>query len=236
MRYTSAILSLMLLASCVAADNATGPALLDSDGDGFPDNVDRCPNAPEVFNGVFDNDGCPDTPTDLYRAVRADVEAYWNGYFAAVLGRQYTPIRGMIQFSGTVVTSCGPGMGPFYCGPDQTVYLDDQFLLDQLQRIGDFAPAVIIAHEIGHHTQYLLGILGSTFSIAIELQADCLAGRWAGSAGARGLLQMGDLQEAYQSLFQAGDAPGMPWFASGAHGTPAQRQQAFAQGLANGAC
>jgi uncharacterized protein len=228
--------SLFVLASCIPTDSPLGPDLQDSDGDGILDQADSCPNAAEVFNRVFDSDGCPDSPPDLYNAVRADVEAFWSGYFSTTLGRQYAPLRSMVLFSGGATSACGPGAGPFYCGQDQTVYLDNPFLLDQLQRIGDFAPAAIIAHEIGHHAQFLLGILGTTFTIAIELQADCLAGRWAGSAGARGLLDIGDMQEAYTSLFQSGDAPGTPWFHPNAHGTPLQRQQAFAHGVANGAC
>jgi|SRR6185369_16911684 len=215
----------------------SAPTSKDTDGDGIPDVRDKCPTLRETFNKVFDSDGCPDTPNDLYVAVRNDVEAFWSFYFQTTLRRPYTPLQGAYTFTGTVSTPCGPGQGPMYCSVNLSMYLDVNFLAAQLTRFGDFAPAIIIAHEIGHHTQRLLGIIGSGApSIQIELQADCLAGRWAASAGARGLLEDGDIQEAYGSLFSVGDPAGTPWFAPGAHGTPQQRQNAFAFGLAGGAC
>jgi uncharacterized protein len=213
------------------------PDVTDRDGDGVADSNDRCPTQPETRNNVFDLDGCPDTPQDLYVAVRADVEAFWSQYFTSVLRRPYSPLQGVVSFTGTATSLCGPGQGPFYCPASRTMYLDLNFLSVQLTRIGDFAPAIIIAHEVGHHTQALLGFLGNgALSIQTELQADCLAGRWAASAGARGLLDAGDVQEAFVSLFTVGDPAGTPWFAPGAHGTAQQRQAAFSHGLANGAC
>jgi predicted metalloprotease len=216
--------------------NPTAPK--DSDGDGIPDSMDRCPTQRETRNGVFDSDGCPDSPLDLYAAVRTDVEQFWSGYFTTVIRRPYTPLTAAITFSGgTIATPCGPGQGPFYCPTNLTTYLDLKFLQAQLTKIGDFAPAIIIAHEIGHHTQRLLGISSSgALSIQLELQADCLAGRWAASAAQRGFLEPGDIQEALRSLFTVGDPAGTPWFAPGAHGTSFQRQAAFQQGLNNLAC
>ncbi len=226
----------------VQETNPTTPtrptAPTDFDRDGIPDNIDKCPTQPETRNGVFDSDGCPDSPLDLYAAVRIDVEQFWSGYFTTVFRRQYTPLTAAITFSGgTVQTPCGPGQGPLYCPASLTMYLDLNFLQAQLTKIGDFAPAIIIAHEIGHHTQRLLGISSSgALSIQLELQADCLAGRWAASAAQRGFLEPGDIQEALTSLFTVGDPAGTPWFAQGAHGTSFQRQAAFQQGLNNLAC
>jgi len=205
----------------------------DTDGDGILNALDRCPTQPETKNGVFDRDGCPDQVADLYAVVKNDVDLFWTGYFNSVLLRPYFSAN-MRLFRGATGSFCGSGSGPFYCGLDNTVYLDEGFLESQLSRIGDFAVAVVIAHEIGHHTQNLLGLLGQ-ISIQKELQADCLAGGWAASATIRGQLDNGDLQEGARSLFEVGDPAGTPWFASGAHGSAAQRNQAFATGFARGA-
>ena len=190
----SAVLVVAVLAGCSDVSGPTQDQDPDPDNDGFSGVQDQCPTAPETLNGVFDGDGCPDTPRDLYVAVREDVEAFWGGYFPSAFAIPYRPINGLVFFSGSVNSACGVASGPFYCGLDFRVYVDEPFMLDQLNRIGDFAPAIIIAHEIGHHTQALLGLLTQP-SIQKELQADCLAGRWAGTAGARGLLDYGDIQE-----------------------------------------
>lgn len=236
-RLSNALLAGFLLTitlACSQEASPVGPSNPDPDGDGIVGLADKCPTQPETPNNVFDRDGCPDKSSDLYAAVQIDVNTFWSAYFGAVLFRPYLQ-PGVRLFSGSVGSSCGPSLGgPFYCGLDLTVYLDEPFLQAQLTRFGDFAPAMIIAHEVGHHTQNLLGLLGQ-LSIQKELQADCLAGAWSASAGARGLLDAGDLQEAGASLFAAQDAPGTPWFASGAHGTGAQRQQAFSVGFLRGA-
>ena len=207
---------------------------VDADSDGIAGSADLCPSQPETRNGVFDRDGCPDRPADLYFAVMSDAQGFWAAYFPSVMARPYYYARLQI-FMAPTLTACGPSNpGPFYCGFDSTVYLHEGVLDDQLRRFGDFAPAVIISHEVGHHTQNLTGLLG-TISIQKELQADCLAGAWSASAGARGLVEAGDLQEGAMSLFSAGDPIGTPWFAPGAHGTPLQRQQAFFNGFSRGA-
>jgi predicted metalloprotease len=225
-----------LLAGCGGGnhDNVVMTPAKDTDADGILDVADRCPTQPETINKVLDRDGCPDVVSDLYPAVRADVESFWSAFFPASVGRPYSPITGFQLFAGTAISPCGTGAGPFYCPVDRVVYLDTPFMEDQIARIGDFAGATIIAHEIGHHVQNLRGLFG-TLSIAIELQADCMAGAWAGSAGARGLLEAGDFQEAARALFEAGDATGTPWFAPSAHGTPLQRQQSFVRGFNAGA-
>ena len=136
------------------------------------------------------------------------------------------------MFFGQTAGLCGPTDGLSYCPGDFTVYLEQSFMDGQLQQFGDFAPALIIAHEIGHHTENILGV-NNVFTISQELQADCLAGAWAASAGARGLLEAGDLQEGAGSLFSVGDPFGTPWFAPGAHGTAFQRIDAFNRGYLN---
>ena len=229
--YAVAMCSLLL----TGCDERIGPPL-DSDGDGVFDEFDLCPTLPEVRNGVFDSDGCPDQVEDLYAAVRADVEPFAAAvYFQLSRGFQYTPVQRFVLFRGSSASACGVGQVAFYCGADLGVYLDEFFMLDQLHRIGDFAPAVIIAHEIGHHIQRQTGILGQVPTIVTELAADCFAGAWASTAGARGLLDVGDLAEGSRAFFEVGDPPGTPWFQPGAHGSPSQRQEAFMRGLQFGA-
>ena len=92
---------------------------------------------------------------------------------------------------------------------------------------------MIIAHEVGHHVQKLVGLTGG-FTILRELQADCMAGAWVGSAGARGLLEAGDYQAAANNFFVLGDPVGTPWFSRDAHGTVQQRQENFRIGFVSG--
>lgn len=228
-------LLVLVIAGCDEASTPVDPSV-DADQDGIVDAHDQCVGVPETRNGVFDSDGCPDQVEDLYHAVRADVEPFAARVFSTLSGGYpYSPIRAFQLFAGVASSSCGPASGPFYCGLDLGIYLDRAFMQDQLQRIGDFAPAVIIAHEFAHHVQFQTGALGRLPTIVTELAADCFAGAWASTAGARGLLDPGDLLEASQSLFEAGDLPGTAWFEPGAHGSPSQRQQAFAQGFRWGA-
>jgi predicted metalloprotease len=225
----------ILTGACGGGGSETPTApISDKDGDGIPDIADRCPSQPETVNRVLDRDGCPDVVTDLYPAVRSNVESFWASSFPNLYGRSYSSIARIQLFSGTGASACGAGQGPFYCPVDTVVYLDEPFMEDQIQRIGDFAAATIIAHEIGHHVQTLRGVLG-VLSIQRELQADCLAGAWAISAGAKGLLETGDFQEAARALFEAADPTGTPWFAPDAHGTATQRQQFFTLGFNGGA-
>src|SRR5262245_16209016 len=163
-------------------------------------------------------------PANFYEAVRSDVERFWTDYFSSHGGR-YTPIKKMQLFDGQILACGGLQRGPFYCGGgDQGVYLDSEFMQSELSDFGDFASAVIIAHEIGHHVQNLLGFTANiTFH---ELQADCLAGAWMKDAKSRRLLQVSDSLEAAGSLFKAGDRFASPWFQPNAHGSPQQRVEA----------
>jgi len=158
-------------------------------------------------------------------------------------------------------TACGQGqaaMGPFYCPGDQKVYIDLGFyetLKTQLGAPGDFAQAYVIAHEVGHHVQNLLGISGkmdqmrgrvskveyNALSVKLELQADCFAGVWAHHAqSARQILEQGDVEEAMNAAARIGDdalqrsGGGAVVPDSFTHGTSAQRQRWFDTGLKNG--
>lgn len=187
----------------------------------------------------------------------ADTEEIWASVFADEIGRAYTPAT-LVLFKGATGSACGgasEATGPFYCPGDGRVYLDTDFfttLSRQLGAGGDFAAAYVVAHEIGHHVQDELGILGKAntlrarvsqaeaneISVRIELQADCLSGVWANHAAARlGTIEPGDIAEAMNAAEKIGDdtlgrnAGRRPMPDSFTHGTSAQRQRWFAAGL-----
>jgi len=151
--------------------------------------------------------------------------------------------RGIKSGCGTATTA----VGPFYCPVDKKVYLDLSFydeLRSQFGAPGDFAEAYVIAHEVGHHVQDMKGLLGGTGrdnSIHTELQADCLAGAWAKDANARGLLEMGDLDEALNAASQIGDdtlqkkGQGYVQPETWTHGSSADRKANFQKGFDGGA-
>ncbi|MCB1868629.1 MAG: neutral zinc metallopeptidase, partial [Gammaproteobacteria bacterium] len=187
--------------------------------------------------------------------VLADTEDAWNRVFER-MGRRYQEPK-LVLFSGSVESACGLGqaaMGPFYCPADQKAYIDLSFYRDlklRHQAPGDFAQAYVIAHEIGHHVQNLLGIsskvqqarqqLGRTesnaLSVKLELQADCLSGVWAHDADrTRQLLESGDVEEALNAASAIGDdrlqkqTRGYVTPESFTHGTSAQRVFWFKKG------
>ena len=191
--------------------------------------------------------------------VLADTEDVWKDVFAKNGGTYKNPH--LVLFRGATQTACGQGqaaMGPFYCPADQKVYIDLGFyetLKKQLGAPGDFAQAYVIAHEVGHHVQNLLGISGkmdqmrgrvskveyNALSVRLELQADCLAGVWANHAqSARQILEQGDVEEAMNAAAKIGDdalqrsSGGAVVPDSFTHGTSAQRQRWFNNGLQNG--
>ena len=190
--------------------------------------------------------------------VLAETEYVWNGIFQAEGSAYREPT--LTLFSGQVRSACGfasAASGPFYCPGDQKVYLDTSFF-DQLARqfgaSGDFAQAYVIAHEVGHHVQNLIGVLprfnemrqrmsqaeANAMSQRVELQADCFAGVWAHFTGQKGLLEQGDVEEALNAARQIGDdtlqkrSQGYVVPESFNHGTSAQRQTWFANGFRNG--
>jgi len=191
--------------------------------------------------------------------VLADTEDVWKDVFTKG-GATYQEPK-LVLFRGSTPTSCGQGraaMGPFYCPPDQKVYIDLGFyetLKNKLGAPGDFAQAYVIAHEVGHHVQNLLGITTkmdqmrgrvskteyNALSVRLELQADCFAGVWANHAqSARQLLEQGDVEEAMNAAAKIGDdalqrsGGGEVMPDSFTHGTSAQRQKWFNMGLKNG--
>lgn len=191
--------------------------------------------------------------------VLGDTEDVWKQLFSQG-GATYQQPR-LVLFRGAIATGCGQGqavMGPFYCPADQKVYIDLNFyetLKNRLGAPGDFAQAYVIAHEVGHHVQNQLGITGqmarmrarasqpeyNAMSVRVELQADCFAGVWAHHAqNARQILEQGDVEEAMNAAAKIGDDAlqqsrgGAVLPESFTHGTSAQRQRWFTNGLKTG--
>lgn len=191
--------------------------------------------------------------------VLADTEDVWKQVFQASGGQYREPT--LVLFRGRTGTACGLGdaaMGPFYCPGDEKVYIDLAFFDTLRQRLGapgDFAQAYVIAHEVGHHVQKVLGISdkvdaarrrmneaqGNALSVRLELQADCFAGVWAHHAQrARQLLEQGDLEEALNAAAQIGDdtlqrkSQGTVVPESFTHGSSAQRVSWFKRGMQSG--
>jgi len=200
-----------------------------------------------------------DPLAEFVSVVLADTEDTWHALFTQ-LGRQYEEPR-LVLFTGMTQSSCGLGqaaMGPFYCPADKKVYIDLSFyrdLRDRFRAPGDFAQAYVIAHEVGHHVQNLLGISGqvqqlrqratrsesNALSVRLELQADCLAGIWAHEADRlRSVLEQGDVEEGLNAASAIGDdrlqrqSQGRVSPDSFTHGSSAQRVQWFRQGLGSG--
>jgi uncharacterized protein len=191
--------------------------------------------------------------------VLADTEDVWHRVFAG-MGRNYAE-PSMVLFTGATRTACGTGvaaMGPFYCPLDRRIYIDLSFY-DQLKRRfnapGDFAQAYVIAHEVGHHVQKLLGIMDkvdelkqsldqsdtNALQVRVELQADCLAGVWADlNDQLKSRLQPGDVEEGLNAASQIGDdmlqkrTQGRVVPDTFTHGTSAQRVKWFRTGLESG--
>jgi predicted metalloprotease len=196
---------------------------------------------------------------EFVSVVLADTEDTWNELFRK-MGKTYREPQ-LVLFSGAVQSACGfaqAAVGPFYCPADQKVYIDLSFYQDLKNRHGapgDFAQAYVIAHEIGHHVQTLLGISqkvhsarsrvsqveGNRLSVMQELQADCFAGVWAHHAErSRQILEQGDIEEALGAASAIGDdrlqrkSRGYVTPDSFTHGSSAQRVRWFKQGLKSG--
>jgi predicted metalloprotease len=194
--------------------------------------------------------GAPPSPEqdELARfvsVVLADTEKVWNEQFQ-LMGKTYREPH-LILFTGRVRSACGmasSASGPFYCPGDEQVYVDLDFYRELKERFkapGDFAQAYVIAHEIGHHVQNQVGGLDHEGgSVETELQADCLAGVWAHSAGKRNLLEPGDMEEALDAAAAVGDdniqkkTSGTVRPETWTHGSSAQRQAAFRRGADGG--
>ncbi len=185
-------------------------------------------------------------------------EDAWDGMFRR-MGQTYDPPR-LVLYSGATQTTCGYGqaaMGPFYCPGDQTVYIDLSFYEDMARRLGgggDFAQGYVLAHEVGHHVQHLLGIDArvreaqrgasqagaNRLSVRMELQADCFAGVWGHVMRREGILEAGDLEEALSTAEAIGDdrlqkqSQGRVVPDSFTHGTSRQRLAWFKLGFDSG--
>jgi uncharacterized protein len=229
---------------------------------------------PMTVLSILGGTGAPDTqvsqapahkpPADDHMAkfvgtVLADTEDVWKDVFTKG-GQAYKEPK-LVLFRGATATACGAGqaaMGPFYCPGDQKVYIDLGFfetLKNKLGAPGEFAQAYVIAHEVGHHVQNLLGISSKMdqmrsrvsevefngLSVRLELQADCFAGVWANHAQeSRKILEGGDIESAMNAAAKIGDdalqraSTGHVVPESFTHGTSAQRAKWFNNGLQNG--
>lgn len=218
--------------------------------------------APSGFEQT-DNSSVPSTPEEeemkaFMATVLAETEDTWNGIFEANGDRYVEPKLRL--FRGGVESACGnatSASGPFYCPGDSKVYLDLGFfdeLANNFGAAGDFAQAYVLAHEVGHHVQNLIGVLPkfnemrqsmsetetNAMSVRVELQADCFAGVWGKFTAQKGLLEDGDLEEALNAATQIGDdtlqrkAQGYVVPESFNHGTSEQRAKWFRRGFDTG--
>jgi predicted metalloprotease len=205
-----------------------------------------------------------DEGSRFVKAVLKSTETVWGSVFREQLGRSYSEPR-LVMFSDAVPSACGTNssaVGPFYCPPDHRVYIDISFYNELDRRFGapgDFAQAYVIAHEVGHHVQNLLGIdekvrdaqqrgneaQANQLSVRMELQADCFAGVWgyyvkAQSGPGKVTLEPGDVEEGLRAAAAIGDdaiqrkAQGQVTPESWTHGSSAQRVQWLRRGLESG--
>lgn len=200
-----------------------------------------------------------DAQAHMVSQVLADTEDTWRDIFSK-MGKQYVDPK-LVLFRNRIPTACGTGqtaMGPFYCPGDQKVYIDLEFydeLRNRFHAPGEFAEAYVIAHEVGHHVQNLLGIServdqlrrrasptqSNALSVRLELQADCFAGVWGYNANrSRHILQQGDIESALQAASQIGDDTLQKGAGrtvnpdSFTHGSSAQRVKWFKRGIESG--
>ncbi len=208
------VLAVLILPRCLASGGLGD--ILGGSLDGFADAgpAEPAPTGPGVD---------PTDPTGAFvDAVADDVQFVWDDVFTRA-GKAYEPTK-VVLFTGTTSSACGQASaatGPFYCPADRLVYLDASFFEELERRFGasgDFAEAYVVAHEIAHHVQTLLGIngrvqqqsrddpsLANELSVRLELQADCFAGVWGRSAQAAGILEPGDVEEGLNAASAIGD-------------------------------
>ncbi len=247
---------LILIIVLVVASNVLGGGSggfgVDSPFNQFPGAVPAASSSPLA--------GAPDPDAqlvDFVSFVLDDVQTFWEGEFLKA-GNTYTPAE-LVLFTDATRSGCGNATkdtGPFYCGADETAYLDISFfqeLTDRFGAPGDFAQAYVIAHELGHHVQNLTGISdevrrltnenpqdANELSVRQELQADCLAGVWGHSTYTRGILEQGDIEEGLTAANAIGDdrlqreSTGTVDPDSFTHGTSAQRVDWFKRGFDSG--
>jgi hypothetical protein len=200
-----------------------------------------------------------DQMADFIAAVLGSTEDTWTEIFARGGKKYQKPV--LVLFSGTVASACGyaqAAVGPFYCPADNKLYIDLAFyrdLQDKFRAPGDFAQAYVIAHEVGHHVQNLLGIAeqvrraqsrggerqSNALQVRMELQADCFAGIWAATANRKNrILEPGDIEEGLRAAAAVGDdriqmaSRGYVSPESFTHGSSEQRMRWFKRGLETG--
>ena len=237
------MLLIVLAVSCLTGTNPL--ALLDMAEQVSPQQTQEVPT------------GAPsgDPAAEFVAVVLGDTEETWNRVFQSMGRRYQEPV--LVLFEGSVQSACGgasSASGPFYCPADQKVYLDLSFFRELDQRFGapgDFAQAYVVAHEVGHHVQNLLGINrqvheaqqgqgragANQLSVALELQADCLAGVWGHHAQRKQLLDSGDVDEGLAAAAAIGDdrlTKGRASPDSFTHGTSEQRARWLRRGLSSG--
>ncbi len=186
-------------------------------------------------------------------SVLGSTEDVWNKILPQQANRRYVEPK-LVLFTNSVDSACGyatAATGPFYCPGDRKLYLDFGFFNDlknEFKAEGDFAQAYVIAHEVGHHVQNILGTMdqvnragnSNQLSVALELQADCYAGVWAYYANKQGLVEPGDFEEALRAASAVGDdaiqkrAQGYVVPDSFTHGSSRQRIEWFSRGLQAG--
>ncbi|MEO7457005.1 MAG: neutral zinc metallopeptidase [Gemmatimonadaceae bacterium] len=223
-------------------DTGTAPATVSSESDGRLAPADSAREEPQVRFVSF---------------VLDDVQATWAKLLPQYGGRYHD--AGLVLFRDATPTGCGTGqsaMGPFYCPLDEKVYIDLGFYNELQQKFGaagDFAQAYVIAHELGHHVQHLLGTdakvrqaqqgdrgAANDLSVRLELQADCYAGVWGKSTQQRNILQTGDVEEGLNAAASVGDdriqkrVTGRVNPETFTHGTSAQRASWFKRGFESG--
>jgi uncharacterized protein len=257
--------ALVVVAGCGSSseqggqDTVTPTATATATPTGAEADLDRLPEVPEATTSTRPPASVDGTGGSAFlTAVFDDVQAMWRREFDAA-GVDYAPARITI-FRDQVDTACGTqsaNVGPFYCPADAGVYLDLRFF-DVLSRrvgvrLGDFAQAYVVAHEVAHHVQTLLGITqrlavadqqdaagANARSVRFELQADCLAGIWGHYTEQKGILEKGDLEDALNAAQQIGDdtlqkrMQGYVVPESFNHGTSAQRTKWFKRGFDSG--
>lgn len=211
------------------------------------------------YDTQVSNPPANDETAQFVSVILADTENTWGEIFQQN-GSSY-PEPTLVLFSGSVSSACGyasAATGPFYCGGDNKLYIDLSFykeLANQLNAPGDFAQAYVLAHEVGHHIQNVLGVLpefnrvrrsmsqadANALSVRVELQADCYAGIWAHyAARQQGFVEDGDIDEALNAASRIGDdtlqkqSQGYVVPESFNHGTSAQRTRWFRNGFQSG--
>ena len=242
--------AIALIAMLMGADPSTVISLLTGGGQGAPQSVQQSARQSTPVD---------DEASRFVRRVLAKTEDTWGVIFKAS-GAQYREPT-LVLFSGATRTACGVGetaMGPFYCPADEKVYIDLAFNRELATRFGapgEFAQAYVIAHEVGHHVQNLLGIAAkvqevrsrasardaNALSVRMELQADCFAGVWARTADEmKAFLDRGDVDQALRAAAAIGDdrlqqqSGGRVVPDSFTHGTSEQRKRWFSRGFETG--